>query len=138
MPRTKQKSAEPADIRVPLGQRIRQLRERANLAQSDLAKASGVSRVYLGVVERGEKEAGVTVIEKIAHGLGVPVVELFRFEAGDDDKKPATRLGRKVASLARSADDVAIEKFMRIAKAFFETPEERAFRHSRRKKKGSR
>lgn len=59
------------------GKSVRQARLKAGLTQEDLADKSGLDRSYLGGVERGERNPTLTVIEKIAEGLGVSIAELF-------------------------------------------------------------
>ena len=90
-PRTKPRAK---DIKAPLGNRVRELRERQDLTQGQLARASSISKVFLGVVERGEKAATVESLEKIARGLQVEPVDLFRFAAREAEVSAAERLGR--------------------------------------------
>jgi transcriptional regulator with XRE-family HTH domain len=69
-----------ADIKKSLGLRIRQLRMSKGLTQEQLADLSGISRQYIGDVERGERNIAIVNIEKIARALGVTLRELFDFE----------------------------------------------------------
>lgn len=69
-----------ADIKKSLGLRIRQLRMAKGLTQEQLADLSGISRQYIGDVERGERNIAIVNIEKIARALGVTLRELFDFE----------------------------------------------------------
>lgn len=63
---------------VQLGKRIRQLRVDANIKQADLAKAAGVNPSYLGLIERGERDAvTVNILENLAKALNVPLCSLF-------------------------------------------------------------
>ncbi len=115
-PRTKPRAT---DIKGPLGDRICLLRQKAGMTQGDLAKASGVSKVFLGTVERGEKGASVETLEKLAKGLGVPPFDLLRFGSGEGQGTPAERLGRKVAVLARAASEDKVARFEKIARLYF-------------------
>src|SRR5579875_1744855 len=54
-----------------LGNRIRDLRGERGMTLQDLAAASAVSVSMLSAVERGQKAATVTVLDRIASGLGV-------------------------------------------------------------------
>ena len=65
---------------VTLGKRIKMLREAANIKQVDLAKAAGVSTVYLGMLERGERDAvTVNILENLAIALNIPLNSLYPF-----------------------------------------------------------
>ena len=60
-----------------LGQRIRNYRVGKGLSQEKLAELSGCHPTYIGQIERGEKNATVESVEKIAAALGVTLSELF-------------------------------------------------------------
>lgn len=60
-----------------LGQRIYQLRKEKDMTQEDLAFKVGVDRSYMGFLERGEKNATVKILAKIASALKVSLSELF-------------------------------------------------------------
>lgn len=61
------------------GRAIRALRVTAGLTQEELADRAGLDRSYIGGVERGERNPTLSVIEKIAEGLGVTEAELFSY-----------------------------------------------------------
>lgn len=48
------------------------------MTQEDLAFKVGVDRSYMGFVERGEKNATVKILARIASALKVSLSELFR------------------------------------------------------------
>lgn len=52
------------------GDRVRYMREQADLTLEQLSKLSGVSRAMLSQVERGEKSPTIGVAKRIAHALG--------------------------------------------------------------------
>lgn len=60
------------------GQRVRLIRQQNELSQEELADRAGVHRTYIGMVERGEKNATIVTIVKISGALGVPAMELVR------------------------------------------------------------
>lgn len=60
-----------------LGQRIRNYRTARGLSQEKLAELSGVHHTYVGQVERGEKNATIESIEKIATALNISLSTLF-------------------------------------------------------------
>lgn len=59
------------------GQAIRELRQERGISQEGLANACGIDRSYMGAVERGERNASLKNILRIADGLGVSATELF-------------------------------------------------------------
>lgn len=63
------------------GNAVRNARTAAELTQEDLANRSRLDRSYIGGVERGERNPTLSVIEKIADGLGVSLAELFSYSA---------------------------------------------------------
>lgn len=75
-------------------ERLKELREAAGLSQSALAKATGVSRQAVNMLERGENEPSWETVRKLARALGVTT---DAFDVRDDDtlppppKKPAPK-----------------------------------------------
>ena len=65
------------DIAKILGQRIRNYRTEKGLSQEKLAELSGCHHTYVGQLERGEKNATIESIEKIASALKVSLSSLF-------------------------------------------------------------
>lgn len=62
------------------GIRIRELRSARGITQEDLADLSGLSRQYIGDVERGVRNISLINIEKIANAFKITLSELFDFE----------------------------------------------------------
>ena len=60
------------DINEEVGLNIRRIREKRGFSQEKLAALADIHRVYMGQVERGEKNIGVVNLEKIAKALEVP------------------------------------------------------------------
>jgi transcriptional regulator with XRE-family HTH domain len=68
---------------VPIGPRIRALRDAMELSLRDLAERSGVSAPMLSQVERGETSPTLAVAARIAAGLELRLSQLLRLdEAG--------------------------------------------------------
>ena len=66
-----------SEISKLIGQRIRNYRTQQKLSQEKLAELSGCHPTYIGQVERGEKNATLESIEKIASSLNIPLAQLF-------------------------------------------------------------
>lgn len=67
------------DIHRKLGDRIRKLRKKTGLTQAALAERAGMEAKYLGQIERAETNTTLTMLDRIARGLGVTLSELFAF-----------------------------------------------------------
>ncbi len=66
-----------SDIAKIVGQRIRNYRTAKKLSQEKLSEYVGCHPTYIGQLERGEKNATIESIERIAKGLGIPLSQLF-------------------------------------------------------------
>ena len=73
-----------SDIAKVIGQRIRNYRTAAGLSQEKLAELSGYHPTYIGQLERGEKNATIESIEKIASALNISLSKLFEQLGGQD------------------------------------------------------
>ena len=72
--------AAPSVTDVPIGPRIRALREHMDLSLRDLAGRSGVSAPMLSQVERGETSPTLQVAQRIAAGLDLRLSQLLRLD----------------------------------------------------------
>ncbi|HEV8432147.1 MAG TPA: helix-turn-helix transcriptional regulator [Thermoanaerobaculia bacterium] len=59
------------------GATVRRIRLARGWTQEDLADAAGLTTTYVGQVERGDKVPSLTVVLKLARGLGIPPADLF-------------------------------------------------------------
>jgi transcriptional regulator with XRE-family HTH domain len=66
-----------SDIAKIIGQRIRNYRTQKGLSQEKLAELAGCHPTYIGQLERGEKNATLESVEKIALAMGISLSELF-------------------------------------------------------------
>jgi len=65
------------------GGRVRDIRRQKGLSQEELARRAKIDRTYIGGIERGERNAGIKNVHRIADALGVPAMELFRDGGGN-------------------------------------------------------
>ena len=66
-----------SEIAKLIGQRIRNHRSQQGLSQEKLAELAGCHPTYIGQLERGEKNATIESIEKIAVALNISLSALF-------------------------------------------------------------
>ena len=59
------------DSRKIFGERVRALRQAANLSQEELAEACGLHRTYVGAVERGERNISLLNIIALSRALRI-------------------------------------------------------------------
>jgi len=60
-----------------IGERIRMYRCHKNLSQDALGELAGLHGAYIGQLERGEKNATLESVEKVARALELPFEVLF-------------------------------------------------------------
>ncbi|BBK33454.1 helix-turn-helix protein [Stella humosa] len=65
------------EVRRRVGLNLKRLRIEKGLSQEEFAFRSGIHRTYISGVERGIRNPTVTILEKIAIGLGVPAGRLL-------------------------------------------------------------
>lgn len=67
------------DLNKIIGERIRNIRKERGLTQEELAFRASLHTTYIGQLERGEKNATLESIEKVATALNITLEELFKF-----------------------------------------------------------
>ena len=60
-----------------VGRRVRDLREELRISQEELAARAELHRNYVGSVERGERDIGISALSQLAAALGVSLAEFF-------------------------------------------------------------
>lgn len=79
---------------MPLGQRIREIREERDLSLRGLAKKLGFSAAFLSDIELGRRYPSEKNLKDLAHVLGVPFDEL----RAHDSRAPIEEMKRLTAS----------------------------------------
>lgn len=65
------------NIKIKVGQRIKELRKIISLSQESLANKADVDRTYVTDVENGRRNVSVEILERIISALDVTVSEFF-------------------------------------------------------------
>lgn len=60
--------------------KLKELRARLNINQTELAKRAKISRQTVSLIERGEFMPSLLIATKIARVFNEPVEEIFQFE----------------------------------------------------------
>ena len=63
--------------RMVFASNVRRIRRLKEISQEKLAERDGLHRTYVGEIERGERNPSIDVMERLAEGLSVPLVELL-------------------------------------------------------------
>ena len=77
----------PDPLSTQFGLVIRRRREAAGLSQEELGERTTLSRNYIGMVERGETNPTLRVLQSLAHALGTTMVSIVR--ELEPDSEPA-------------------------------------------------
>ena len=72
------------DLAKIVGQRIRNYRTQLGLSQEKLAELAGCHPTYIGQLERGEKNATLESIDKVASSLQIYLSKLFENLGGEN------------------------------------------------------
>lgn len=70
------------DVKLKIGQRIKELREKSEMSQKDLAYAADLDRSYIASIENGQRNVSIVNIEKIVCALNITLKDFF----SDNDK----------------------------------------------------
>lgn len=67
------------DIRILVGKRVKELRNKMGISQEELADIAELDRTYITSVECGKRNISIVNIEKLAKALKVSLGEFFSF-----------------------------------------------------------
>lgn len=98
------------EIAKIVGERLRSYRNRAGLSQEELAEKSGLHNTYIGQLERGEKNATLESIEKVAGALELPLEILFEnIVFGKVENKTAKECYELITALSEKEQKAILE-----------------------------
>ena len=86
-------------IEISLGQRIRELRDQADLSLRELAKSIGISPPFISDIELGRRFPSEEILKKLARALNVSLEDLKQY----DNREPIADLKRLMDSNPSSA-----------------------------------
>ena len=67
------------DIKIVVGKRVKELRNKLGVSQEELADVAELDRTYITSVECGKRNISIVNIEKLANALKVTLKEFFDF-----------------------------------------------------------
>ena len=65
------------DIKLKVGQRIRELRQAQKLSQEALANKANVDRTYMTDLENGRRNVSIEVLLRVTDALNITFTEFF-------------------------------------------------------------
>ena len=68
------------DIKIAVGKRIKELRNKLGISQEELADIAELDRTYITSVECGKRNISIVNVEKLANALNVSLSVFFDFE----------------------------------------------------------
>lgn len=94
-----------SDLAKIVGQRIRNYRTQLGLSQEKLAELAGCHPTYIGQLERGEKNATLESIDKVASSLKISLSKLFENLGGESTNERNIPLECYEFLLAKSQEE---------------------------------
>ena len=67
------------DIKLLVGKRVKELRNKLGISQEEFADLAGLDRTYIASVECGKRNISIVNIEKLAKALKVSLAVFFTF-----------------------------------------------------------
>lgn len=67
------------DIKILVGKRVKELRNKLGISQEELAARAELDRTYITSVECGKRNISIVNIERLAKALKVTLKEFFDF-----------------------------------------------------------
>jgi transcriptional regulator with XRE-family HTH domain len=125
---------------LPVGARLRQLREQKGLSQGDIERRTGLLRCHISRVENGHKLPSLETLEKFASALEVPLYQIFYdgkedvgthrlsfrqlegLPGGEDKRMAHTRLLKKFSGLWTRLGGPEQQILMKLARRLANVP----------------
>lgn len=83
-----------------IGERIKAVLDGKRMSQRELARRTGKHPSEISEIVRGERDPGMSLVEKIAAGLGVSVAELVSEPGGEYGESVCEQLRAEVGEAA--------------------------------------
>ena len=108
---------------LDFGLAVRRARTTVGLSQQDLAKKAGVTFAHIGRMERGELSPRLDTCDRIAHALGMSLLQLLSAEPPRDTIKELKVVASRNAEKAiQKGPRHAVQALSVIAKMIADTP----------------
>lgn len=104
-----------------IGKKVRRLRIKGNMSQSQLAQKSGIAQSTLSYIESGKKVPQFDTLSSICKGLGISVLELLSYDEPKAKRKLFEQktnieytvdVSTELVNLKDACNDTAIELYV--------------------------
>lgn len=85
-----------ADLQEIIGKVIRQERQQRQLTIKELGEKAGLSEIYVGEIERGQKYPSAKVLESIARALDLDLADLLELMAEEIRREREPQMTRVI------------------------------------------
>ena len=96
------------------GNRIRALRNERSLSQERLALNAGITPAYLGLVERGKRNATVATVERVCDAMNISLSEFF--STADSPVQGEDEVGQQILCQLNGLSDEEKQSFLQLVK----------------------
>lgn len=96
------------------GNRIRELRNKRSLSQERLALNAGITPAYLGLVERGKRNATVATVERVCDAMNITLSEFFA--ASDRPVQEDDEVAQQILCQLNGLSEVEKQSFLQLIK----------------------
>jgi transcriptional regulator with XRE-family HTH domain len=93
-------------VDTPIGQTIRILRQARQMKLNELARLARISSPFLSLVETGQRQPSVAVLQRISHALGIPRDLLVLLATGVDTSLRGNKASKSIARSVNRMIDI--------------------------------
>ena len=106
------------NIRIQLGQRVRDIRKEMGWSQEELGERADLHPTYIGGIERGERNVALENLNKVASAFKFSLAELLDFPTGSQTGKKA--IESRILILLRGQSAKSLKFILRFLETFDE------------------
>jgi transcriptional regulator with XRE-family HTH domain len=107
-----------ADLQEILGRIIRRERQARDLTIKELGDKAGLSEIYVGEIERGQKYPSSKVLESLANALELDLADLLEFMAeeirGEREPQMTQAIGFIIPTATGQPSRLAVKKIVNM------------------------
>jgi transcriptional regulator with XRE-family HTH domain len=101
-----------------LGKRIQSIRRSKGFTQQKLGERTEINYKHIGEIERGRQNPSLALVQKIAEGLDVELIDLFLFEHATASREKNIK---KIIKILKDLPDEKLSQILFIFKSLFLT-----------------